>query len=231
MPTTVLDREQIWHSIDAQRAAVADLLDTLSPDEWRRPSLCTRWSVRQVAAHLTLQELGVRDLPAVLSIMVRARGDFDRAVHEMATARAAELDDAQLVALIRGMVGSRRHNLGVTYLETLTDMLVHGQDIAVPLDRRLDMPPAAAAVAATRMCTMRWPPPFPIRKTLRHFRLRATDTDWAAGDGPLVEGPMSALLLLTCGRPAALPHLMGPGLPTLRSLLQPHFDAGSGRRC
>jgi hypothetical protein len=55
------------------------------------------------------------------------------------------------------MLGSRRHNIGVTPLETLIDILVHGQDIAIPLDRGLGMPPAIAAVAATRALSMRWP--------------------------------------------------------------------------
>ena len=51
----------------------------------------------------------------------------------------------QIIAEIRGMTGSRRHNIGVTYLETLTDILVHGQDIAIPVGRHHDMPPRAAA--------------------------------------------------------------------------------------
>jgi hypothetical protein len=70
----------------------------------------------------------------------------------------------------------RRHNLGVTYLETLIDILVHAQDIAIPLGRRHDMPPAAAAVAASRVLSMRWPPPPPSARRLAGFRLTATDT-------------------------------------------------------
>jgi len=48
----VLNRDQVWQVIDAQRRSLADLLDDLSDDEWRRPSLCTGWTVRDVAAHL-----------------------------------------------------------------------------------------------------------------------------------------------------------------------------------
>ena len=40
------------------------------------------------------------------------------------------------------MVGSRRHNVGVTPYETLIDIVVHGQDIAVPLGRRARGAPA-----------------------------------------------------------------------------------------
>jgi hypothetical protein len=48
------------------------------------------------------------------------------------------------------MTGSRRHNFGVTYRETLIDTLIHAQDIAIPLNRRHPMPAEAAAAAATR---------------------------------------------------------------------------------
>ncbi|WP_432993370.1 maleylpyruvate isomerase family mycothiol-dependent enzyme [Dactylosporangium sp. CA-233914] len=205
----------LWSTVDAQRAAVADLLDSLEPGDWQQPSLCGRWTVREVAAHLTLQRMGLRDMLARTPIILRAKGDLDRAVHDMAVARAREAGDAELVALIRASIGSRRPNLGVTRYETLTDILVHTQDIAIPLGRTVAMPADAAAAAATRMMTMHWPRPFPIRRTLRHYTLRATDTDWGTGTGPLVEGPMSALLLLVCGRLVALDRLRGDGVAAL----------------
>jgi uncharacterized protein (TIGR03083 family) len=211
--------QRLWPVVDEQRAAVADLLAMLTPDEWRRPSLCAQWTVREVAAHLTLQQLRPRDLLANLGVMLRARGNLDRLTRDMAARRAAEAGDARLVELLRASIGSRRPNFGVTPMETLTDILVHGQDIAVPLGRDLPMPADIAADAATRNWTMRWPPPFPAVKTLRRFGLRATDTDWHGGDGPAVEGPMSALLLLTCGRTVALDRLSGPGVEPLRAAL------------
>lgn len=44
----------------------------------------------------------------------------------------------------RSRVSARRTAVGVTYLEPLTDILVHGQDIAIPLGRVRPVPPAAA---------------------------------------------------------------------------------------
>ncbi|HEU4422823.1 MAG TPA: hypothetical protein VFR67_09860 [Pilimelia sp.] len=52
----------------------------------------------------------------------------------------------------------------LTYRETLIDILVHGQDIAIPLRRSLHITPAAAAAAVTRMWTMRFPLPFPATR-------------------------------------------------------------------
>ena len=211
-----MDRDQLWQTIDAQRLSLADLLDDLSDDQWRQPSLCAGWTVRDVAAHLTLQQLGLRD---VIATMARWRGSMDRTIHHMACRRAAALPTEQIIAEIRSMVGSRRHTVGVTHLETLIDILVHAQDIAIPLGRRHDMPPQAAAVAASRVLSMRWPPPPPSTRKLAGFRLTATDTPWSAGDGPQVEGPMSALLLVCTGRAAAPPQLSGPGVPDLTTRL------------
>jgi hypothetical protein len=55
------------------------------------------------------------------------------------------------------------------------------------------------------------------KRRVAGLTLRATDTDWSHGSGPLVEGPAVALMLATTGRRAALADLRGPGVETLRS--------------
>ena len=177
----VMNRDQIWQAIDAQRTSLTDLLGHLADDEWLQPSLCAGWTVRDVAAHLTLQQLGPG---ATLGMMFKWQGSLDRTIQHAARLRAATLTTQQIIAEIRGTIGSRRHTVGVTYLETLTDILVHSQDIALPLGRRLHMRPDAAAVAASRVLSMRWPPPLPSARKMAGIRLSATDTSWSAGDGP-----------------------------------------------
>jgi len=46
---------EAWTAIDDQRRALVHLLEDLSEEEWRQSSLCEGWTVRQVAAHLALQ--------------------------------------------------------------------------------------------------------------------------------------------------------------------------------
>jgi uncharacterized protein (TIGR03083 family) len=210
------DRDKVWQAIDAQRSRLAALLDELTDDEWCRPSLCEGWTVRDVAAHLTMQQLSVVD---VLRLLRKWQGTMDRTTQHVARLRAAELTTDQITAEIRGMIGSRRHNSGVTYLETLCDILVHSQDIAIPLGRKLDTAPEAAAVSASRVLSMRWPPPLPAARNVAGFRLTATDTPWSAGAGPEVRGPMAALLLVCCGRLATLPQLSGEGAADLAARL------------
>jgi uncharacterized protein (TIGR03083 family) len=216
MTDNAIDRDQVWQAIDAQRRSLADLLDELSDDQWRQPSLCTGWTIRDVAAHLTLQQLRLGD---VIAMMAHWRGSLDRTIEHVACRRAAALPTDQLVAEIRGMTGSRRHTIGVTQLETLTDILVHSQDIAIPLGRHHDMPPQAAALAASRVLSMRWPPPLPSARTMKGFRLSATDTPWSYGEGAEVKGPIAAILLVCAGRLVALPQLFGEGAPELTARL------------
>ena len=222
-----MNPDQIWQAIDTHRASLCDLLADLSDDEWCQPSLCAGWTVRDVAAHLTMQQMTLGD---ELRMLGRWRGSVDRTGAHVARRRAAELTTAQIIAQIRGMIGSRRHNFGVTHLETLTDILVHSQDITIPLGRRLDLPPAAAAASANRSLTMRVPPPLPSIKKLAGFRLTATDVSWSAGDGPEIRGPIAALLLMLCGRLAALPQLSGDGLADLTTRLSAPTQAKRGAR-
>jgi uncharacterized protein (TIGR03083 family) len=205
-----MDRDDVWKAIGTGRLAVADLLSGLSPDEWEQPSLCAGWRVRDVAAHLTLAPQ-TGPVTALVEL-VRARGSFHRMIHDTAC-RKATMPVERLVDEIRMIAGSRRLAPGTTRLEPLLDVLVHTQDIAVPLGRHVPVPPDAGPAAADRVWSMGWP--FHARRRLAGLRLAATDTAWEVGDGPRVEGPIDAMLLLLTGRPAALAKLTGDGVATL----------------
>jgi uncharacterized protein (TIGR03083 family) len=201
--------DHVWRTIDDERGRLADLMADLSEEEWRTPSLCAGWTVRDVAAHLTLAHLGVREaLPAVL----RAGGSFDRMVRDTAR-RQARLPVEEFPRRLRAMVGSRRTAPFITPLEPLTDVLCHAQDITRPLRRPYPMPVDAATASADRVWAMSFP--FRAARRLRGFELVATDAPWRVGSGLRVEGPMAALLLLLTGRPAALADLTGPGAARL----------------
>ncbi len=210
-----MNDDEIWAAIDAHRLRTAELLEQLSDDEWVRPSLCDGWTVRDVAAHLTLQQLRLGD---GLREALRHPAGMNRMIREWAR-RRAELPREQLVAEIRAMVGSRRHNIGVTCQETLIDILVHSQDIAVPLGRRLDIDPPAAAAAATRVLSYRGGSKAKVFKRipLAGFRFIATDVTWAVGTGREITGPIAPILLVLTGRLAALPALSGDGVAALAS--------------
>jgi uncharacterized protein (TIGR03083 family) len=211
-----MDRQEVAAVVRAERLSLAETLESLTPDEWEHPSLCTGWRVRDVAAHLTL---GTRFRPVEgLVQFVRARGNVNRLIHDSAVRRAREIEPPQIVADLRAAAESRRRVPGTSYLDPMADVLVHGQDIAVPLGRPRPMPLDAAAVAATRDWTMRF---FGARRRLAGLHLSATDVSWSAGEGALVEGPIASLLLVITARPAGLAQLGGEGLPLLTARLTP----------
>jgi uncharacterized protein (TIGR03083 family) len=208
-----VNRDEVWRAIDDQRRSLVDLLEDLSEQEWEHPSLCRGWTVRDVAAHVALQNLPVSALPGLAVGMIRWGGP--NAAIRVSACRHAELPIEQIIGEIRDRIGVWRPLPGVTYLESAIDYLVHPQDIAIPVGRDVTMPPDAAVVAADRVWTSRRM--FHGRKRFAGYRFVATDTHWAAGTGPEVTGPISALLLLLTGRPAGLARVAGPGADALQT--------------
>ena len=102
---------------------------------------------------------------------VRARGSFDRLNHDVAV-RHAERQTGELVADLRRHAFSRALPALTNYRNIVFDILVHGQDIAVPLDIQRQMPAAAARAGAQRVWTMGWP--FWAQRRLRGVSLRGS---------------------------------------------------------
>jgi len=202
-----VDRDESWRVIDEQRALLADLLESLSDEEWATPSLCAGWTVRDVGAHLSLA--ATAKTREVLGYVVRARGNFDRMIHDASVDRA-QRPTSQIVADLRGIIGSRRLAPGTLWRDPLLDIVVHGQDLSRPLGRRVE-PPVEATRTAAEWTWQRRFPFFPARR-LHGIRLVADDADWSRGSGVELRGPVLSLLLVSTGRPAGLAELDGPGL-------------------
>ena len=131
-----MNDDELWAAIDAQRVRTVKLLQDLTPAEWDHASLCDGWRVRDVAAHLTMQQMTLRD---GLKGLLRHPGGMNHVIHAAAVSEANRRPPEQLIAEISGTIGSRRFNVGVTPRETLLDIIVHGQDIAIPLRRQLEV--------------------------------------------------------------------------------------------
>ena len=190
-----MDSDELWTTIDAQRTGLADLLAELTPEEWEQPSWCAGWRVRDVAAHLTLAQA---TLAVALPALLRARGSFDRMVHDTAVARATAPPE-ELVGAIRAMVGSRRRAPVVTEVEPLLTCWCTGRTSPEPLG------PGPAAVPPRR--PLRSPPAGPGGWARRSGRdagcgtsLVATDSELRVGSGLAMYEHHRDLLLLVTGR-------------------------------
>jgi uncharacterized protein (TIGR03083 family) len=192
-----MDSDTIWRHIDEQRGILADVLDGIDAARWSTPSLCKGWTVRDVAAHVTQSHMSK---PRMLIAAVRSGFRFNAMVQRVAVRDTRS--PAQLTAALRGMRGSRKRAPGTTECDPLMDVLVHGQDIAVPLGIDLPMPADAAAAAAQRLWHMRFP--FNPQRRLRGVELVATDADFRVGTGCAVEAPIRDILMLLAGRPTSI---------------------------
>ena len=192
-----MDSDTVWRHIDEQRGVVADMLDGIDDAQSSTPSLCEGWTVRDVAAHLTQSHMSK---PRMVIEAVRSSFRFNAMVHRVA--KEDTRSPAQLATALRGMRGSRKRPPGTTVCDPLMDVLVHSQDIAVPLGIDLPMPADAAAAAAQRLWGMRFP--LNPQRRLRGVELVATDTDFRVGTGRIVEAPIRDILMLLAGRPVRI---------------------------
>ena len=138
-----MDETEIASAVQRERLRLCDVLDVLRPEEWAALSLCAGWTVREVVAHLTVPTRAT--WPQVLVGAMRARGSFDRMATAWARQRTTRFTSAELVGQLRETAGSTHRMPGSGPMDPLVDVLVHGQDIARPLDRPLPMPVALAA--------------------------------------------------------------------------------------
>lgn len=209
--------EESWRIVESQRHAIADIVESIQTAQWEQPSLCSEWRVRDVVAHLAL---GSQRIPAGVMVKgaIRARGNFNRMNRDLAVEHARQ-PIQELVAELRRGAASREVPAVTNYGNILFDVLVHGQDITVPLGIELAVPTPAALAAASTAWNVTWP--LWTQKKYRGLRFVATDVPWTAGSGLEVRGPITALLVTLAGRGAALDRLDGDGVEHLGSRLPP----------
>jgi uncharacterized protein (TIGR03083 family) len=204
--------EEYWAAVRGVRLGIADMLESLAAAEWDAPSLCRGWRVRDVAGHVAV-------VPTIttwrmVAVAPRARCNPNR-INTLIATQEGSRPPEEITALLRQHAGDRRTAKVLDTRNSLFDVIVHSQDMALPLGREFRVPVAATRRGLQRVWDMGWP--FNARKRFGALTLRATDTDWRVGTGPEVTGPALALVLLLTGRSnAAASDLHGPGVKALK---------------
>jgi uncharacterized protein (TIGR03083 family) len=203
----------VYAEIASARRDLADYLDTLDDEAWQTQSLCSEWTVREVAGHLSMP-LSTPG-PKVLMAIVANGFNFNKANDKLSRARAAKLSPKELAAALRD---NAEHRFKPPFLgpeAPLTDLTVHAADIRRPLGQTVPVPKERARAVLEFL--VKAPQGFVSKKRIAGLRFEATDIDWAHGEGPVVRGPAEALILAITGRTVALDELEGDGVATLRS--------------
>jgi uncharacterized protein (TIGR03083 family) len=203
--------DDIWPVVHAERRALADDVRNLTADQWHTPSLSEGRTVAQTLAHMTAT--AKMTPPAFVLKMAAAGFRFDR----MTDAGVAAESSGGPAATLERFLAVERSTSGPPGPVTswLGETLVHAEDIRRPLGLRHVYP----TDAVTRTIDFYAGSNLLIggKRRVTGLMLRATDTNWVRGSGPVVEGPAMALLMATAGRRAALEDLSGPGVETLRA--------------
>lgn len=214
-PAVLQTRDELWSAIHAERAALAEDLAQLDEVQWAVPSLCGRWTVEEVVAHLTAAASigGFRWFRSVLA----ARFDFDlhndRRLAEHRGATPAETLDRFRAAMNNRTAASGHMPAW------LGEVVVHAQDIRRPLG--IDATPTVDALTAVATFFVSRDFTVASRTAAAGLRLEAIDGPFRHGDGPLVRGTTVALTMALAGREAYSDDLDGPGAATLRDRCRP----------
>ena len=219
-----------WELVAAERISLADLFATFSAEQWEAASLCTEWRVRDVVAHLAMTPAALPTVRTMLKALAVNRGHLWAAGRDVAVAYGARQQD-RLVDDLRRDAPLHTKPIFVSADNILLDLLVHGQDITVPLGITRPTTPTAGQISLRRLWAMGWP--FHARRRWSDVTLKAEDCDWSGGQGPEVRGPAAAILLLLTGRTGALDQLHGPGVEIVRRRVEPQRhqpDTTSQRR-
>jgi len=203
--------DSIWPTIHAERHSLAEDLAGLTADQWATQSLCTEWDVHQVLAHLL--SAAKMTPPKFFRRFAAARFNFDRFAANQVALESAGGPAATLAAF---RAAEPRETAPPGPKETwLGEAFVHGEDIRRPLGitHTYPLPEVARAIAFySRSDTI-----IGGKTRVAGLTLKATDTDFSVGSGPLVQGPAISLLLAASGRKSALDDLSGPGVQILQS--------------
>lgn len=183
------ERDRVFDAVAHERRGIADLIDGLTPQQLATPSLCAGWDVKTVAAHL------VSDFTdgfwGFLVGGVR-HGNIDKGIDALAR-RRAQASGAEIADTLRRGADFRLSPPITGPVSGLTDVLVHGADIRIPLG--LPHRPDSHHVARVLdFLTSRTQFGFFPQRRLRGVALHDEDTGRTWGKGTEIRGPGVAVL-------------------------------------
>ncbi|MBO0732348.1 MAG: maleylpyruvate isomerase family mycothiol-dependent enzyme [Acidimicrobiaceae bacterium] len=200
----------VWSLIHAERAALAADLAELTDQGWASQSLCDRFTVREVLAHLTAG--ASLNLARWLAGVVRCRFDFDKMVAKQLAEQLGTTPAETLGRFRRVITSTNKPPLPAVAM--LGEVVVHGEDIRRPLgihrDHAIDTLTAVADYYQGSDLVVL------AKGRIRGLRLTATDSAFTTGSGPLVSGATLALIMAMTGRMVYCDELDGDGVAVLR---------------
>jgi uncharacterized protein (TIGR03083 family) len=208
-----------WGMIADERGSLVEALAALPDDAWSQPSLCEKWTVKQVAGHMAAT--GLMTPGRFFKKLVGSGFSFEKMSSKDIAEQMAKNSPDDLVAELRSQVDRRNHPPGPS-MAMLGEVIIHGEDIfrsrGAYREHKIEHVVAVADFFKNSNLIIG------AKKRIDGLNLSATDTGWehpggssGSSSGDAVSGPMIALVMAMVGRKAALDDLTGPGVELLRS--------------
>ncbi len=200
----------IWQTVHAERRQLVADLCQLPADQWQRPSLCPRWEVHDVLAHLV--DTARTGRLSFVRELLRARLNFDRA-NENGISRHKRQNPQHTLATLETAADLTR-TPPAALATRLVEAIVHGEDIRRPLGIAGRYPrPAILHALAYQLRTSVFVGGG--RERAAGLRLIDQRTGASRGQGDDVEADAIDLLLAVSGRSVDRERLAGSGASRL----------------
>jgi uncharacterized protein (TIGR03083 family) len=204
-----MTKTEVWRHIHDERSSLADLLSSLTADQWAAPSWCAGWSVQLTAGHVLAA--AEQTVPNFYRELATAGFRFD-VFTDRGARKLGALEPDELVRRLRARTSTTNHP-PAPIVAMLGEVIAHGEDIRRPLGLRHR--PSNAALVAVADSWQRTNLLIGSKRRIAGLRLQASDLAWSHGDGPEVIGPMLSLVMAMVGRKEAQADLSGEGLVVL----------------
>ncbi len=190
---------KLQHLVAAECVRLADFLDTLPASQWNAMSLCEKWRVREVIAHLTMP---ARYTPERFATEIADSGGDFTVMSDRVAARDGSLPVETLIAGLRSEAMQTFAPPGGGYEGALNHVVIHGLDVTMALGvARVATDDAVRSV----LDQLAWHGGAAnFGRDLSDVRLVATDFDWSVGTGRSMIGPAADLALFICNRKVQL---------------------------
>jgi uncharacterized protein (TIGR03083 family) len=210
-------RADVAEAIALERSELVRDLAALDAAHWDEPSLCAGWNVRDVVGHLVYLDRAYAHPSRFGLDTIRHGVSLNRALARTARAYAAgrtnsELTDAISSARWEKRFAFRAHPAPAMMLG---EVVIHGQDVRRPLGLQHAFP--ADILGAVADVLLRRSYPWGRTHRVTGVRMEASDADWSTGRGPVVGGPLEAIVMVLAGRTSAVSDLDGDGVALLHA--------------
>lgn len=202
---------EVWAIVHHERRALIEDLATIQPEQWNTQSLCDKWTIHDLVAHLVDDAKTSRK--NFMFGLLRSGFNLDR-LGNLGVQKEKRDSPADMLDAFRD-VQYRTSSAPAPLASRLVEIIVHGEDVRRPLGIRHEYP-IDAMIAAIEYQLATADVVGGSKNRASGLHLVAIDIDWSHGSGAIVRGKTIDILMALTGRHLPFDALSGDGAHILR---------------